>query len=158
MEAGEERTDVFRDRPDWSTNLGDLQRQMERFLEYLSAGKRPQFPISASPWQPAVDVAEGPEHLVVTVDIAGVDPNQMQILIEGNALTIRGTRRRQVAEQLVYHLMEIGVGPFERMVVLPRAVDADRADATYASGVLRIVLPKVPHATVGCRVLVRTSP
>lgn len=148
---------MYRDRPERPTDLGDLQRQMERFLEYLAAGKRPRFPIATGPWQPAVDVAEGPDRLTVTVDIAGVDPSHIQVLVDGMTLVIRGVRRHHRTEQLTYHLMEIGAGPFERIIQLPVSVDAERADAVYVNGMLQIILPKVARTTIGRRVLIQTG-
>ena len=94
--------------------------------------------------EPATDVYETPESVVVVAEIAGVSAEEIDISVEGKTLTVRGEREdRQRHLGRLYHQMEICCGLFERSVALPAEVDAERASATYSDGILAIVLPKV---------------
>ncbi len=94
--------------------------------------------------EPAADVYETAESVVVLVEIAGVKAEEIDISVEGKTLTVRGERSdRQRHLTRLYHQMEICCGLFERSVVLPSEVDPQQASATYIDGILAIVLPKV---------------
>jgi HSP20 family protein len=94
--------------------------------------------------EPATDVYETAESVVVLVEIAGVTVEEIEISVEGKTLTVRGEREdRQRHVTRLYHQMEICCGIFERTVALPSEVDPQEANATYSDGILAIVLPKV---------------
>ena len=94
--------------------------------------------------EPATDVYETEESVVVVVEIAGVSPEAIDISVEDKTLTVRSEREdRQHHLTRLYHQMEICCGLFERSVVLPSEVDPQQASATYSDGILAIVLPKV---------------
>lgn len=94
--------------------------------------------------EPATDVYETTENVVVVVEIAGVSAEEIDISVEGKTLTVRGEREdRQRELTRLYHQMEICCGIFERSVTLPSEVDPQRASATYSDGLLVVVLPKV---------------
>jgi HSP20 family protein len=92
---------------------------------------------------PAVDVyyEEDPPRAVVEAELAGVDPDEIGLEIEGRDLVIAGNRNPADAEGRVYQQIEIDFGPFRRVVSLGADVDADRARATYRDGILRVELP-----------------
>jgi HSP20 family protein len=92
-------------------------------------------------WRPPTDVYETDEFFVVKVEIAGIQGNDLAISLDGKQLTIGGTRQDPAAK-LAYQQMEISYGSFETDVVLPRAIDADRIEATYQNGFLTVRLPK----------------
>jgi HSP20 family protein len=94
--------------------------------------------------EPAADVYETADSVVVLVELAGVKAEEIDISVEGRTLTVRGEREdRQRHLTRLYHQMEICCGIFERSVVLPSEVDPQQASATYSDGILAIVLPKV---------------
>jgi HSP20 family protein len=94
--------------------------------------------------EPPADIYETAESVVVVVEIAGIDDQEVEISIEGNTLTIRGQREdRPRHPNRRYTQMEICCGPFERILRLPAEVDAAKARVTYDDGFLEIVLPKV---------------
>jgi HSP20 family protein len=94
--------------------------------------------------EPATDIYETAESVVVVVEIAGVSAEEISISVEGKTLTVRGEREdRQRHLSRLYHQMEICCGIFERSVNLPSEVDPQEASATYSDGILAIVLPKV---------------
>jgi HSP20 family protein len=94
-------------------------------------------------FSPAVDVfSEGdPPRAVVHAELAGIDPDEISLEIEGRELVIAGHRRPAESEGRVYQQLEIDFGPFRRVIPLGADVVADEARATYRDGVLRIELP-----------------
>lgn len=102
---------------------------------------------AAAAWVPPVDVLEQPDAIRINLEIPGVNPDQVQIAVEGNVLTISGTKE-QVAEEKTerVHRYERTYGAFERTFTLPATVDAEHIKAAYENGVLSITLPKVERA------------
>lgn len=67
-----------------------MQREMQKFVEHI-AGKRPSFaPFAEEPWVPACDVFETDVAFFVVVELAGVDPKEVEIFIQGRKLVVRG--------------------------------------------------------------------
>lgn len=89
-----------------------------------------------------------PPALTVEIDVAGVDPTQVDVALVEDVLVVRGERRRAGAGRRVYQHAEIAWGPFERRLRLGVAVDAGAATASYEAGILRILLPLTPAAPV----------
>ena len=102
---------------------------------------------AAAAWVPLVDVLEQPDAIRINLEIPGVNPDQVQIAVEGNALTISGSKE-QVAEEKTerVHRYERTYGAFERTFTLPASVDAGTIKATAERGVLTVTLPKVEKA------------
>jgi HSP20 family protein len=100
-------------------------------------------------FSPAVDVfyenppAPEPPRAVVHAELAGIDPDEIGLEIEGRELVIAGHRRPADAEGRVYQQLEIDFGPFRRVIPLGADVVADEARATYRDGILRVELPLV---------------
>lgn len=135
---------MFVQRQDPFGRLDDMQRQMERFLNHVHGSKRQAFLFSSPTWQPLVDVRETADQILVLAELAGVKQESLDIHIDGKLLTIRGERQDPVCEpSQTYHVLEIHVGAFERVLALPVPVDSTRTEATYADGFLRISLPKL---------------
>ncbi|HEX7254690.1 MAG TPA: Hsp20/alpha crystallin family protein [Gaiellaceae bacterium] len=84
---------------------------------------------------------EDPATFTVIVDIAGVDPESVNVTTAEQALVISGERSRADCEGRTYQQMEIEYGPFQRVIQLPDDVDPAHAEATYDKGLLRIVIP-----------------
>jgi HSP20 family protein len=92
---------------------------------------------------PPLDVRETDDAYVVEVDLPGIDPKDVEILIEGRTLTIRGqTRDEREQRQGDYLVRERRQGQFMRAVALPGMVDAEQASSQYENGQLTITLPK----------------
>jgi HSP20 family protein len=103
---------------------------------------------------PAVDSyrTENPAQLVVIVELPGIDPEQVQIVLHDRSLIIVGERIRPKTNGRRYHQMEIDHGPFQRRIQVHEQVDAEGAGATYERGLLRIVLPIAKHSPGAIRV------
>jgi HSP20 family protein len=94
-------------------------------------------------FSPAVDVFyEGdPPRAVVHAELAGIDPAEIGLEIQGRELVLAGHRRPAEAEGRVYQQLEIDFGPFRRTIPLGADVVFDEARATYRDGILRFELP-----------------
>jgi len=94
-----------------------------------------------------VDIFEETEYLRIVAEVPGVKPEHVKILVEGNLLTIQGTKE-QIAEAKTekVHRYERAYGAFERTFTLPTTVDAEHIKANYEMGVLTLTLPKVEKA------------
>ncbi|NPA93470.1 MAG: Hsp20/alpha crystallin family protein [Chloroflexi bacterium] len=101
-------------------------------------------------WRPPTDVFETAEAVVVRVEIAGMRTEDFTLQLEGQNLIIGGIRRDP---DLVtaYHRLEIPFGRFQVTVHLPAAVDAQRVEAEYRDGFLRVILPKPSPQAVTIR-------
>lgn len=83
--------------------------------------------------------------VVVRLDLAGIDPTQVDLEVDEGALRISGVRSDQRHPDAIYQQMEITYGPFERVVMLPPGVDSAEATADYSNGYLEVVLPMKPR-------------
>jgi len=117
--------------------------EFEYFFRYHYRIKGPSLMAADKRWLPPADLFETQDALILIMDIAGVNRQDISVRIEGRALIVRGLRR-EVAKypKRHYYLMEVDFGPFERQFRLPRAVDADRVEANYMDGLLEVIMPK----------------
>lgn len=92
-------------------------------------------------WQPATDVYETQEAVVVKVEIAGMAEEDLHVSLANRTLQVSGVRRDLECKQS-YQQLEIPYGPFSTEVFLPYAVDRDGIHARYENGFLTVVLPK----------------
>ncbi len=94
--------------------------------------------------QLTIDVYQTPNEIVIKSTIAGVTPDDIDITMTNDMITIKGTRKKdeQVKEE-DYYYQECYWGPFSRSVILPVDVEVDNAEASMKNGILTIKLPKV---------------
>ncbi len=93
-------------------------------------------------WHPDTDVYEAESALSVTVELAGVNEQELEVLLFEDALVIEGKRTLPITEEGLYHAAGIRQGPFRVEVSLPVPIDGDRVEASYDRGLLRVRLPK----------------
>jgi len=125
-------------------SFGDIDREIDRFIDQYQRHKRPAVHFGAHSWRPLVDVFETPDMVVALVELAGVDQEQLEVVVEDRVLTIRG-RRGEGTDQRPssYHIMEISHGPFERTIQLPTRVDGENTRAATHEGLLEVRMPKL---------------
>ena len=98
---------------------------------------------SGRAWGLAVDMFETSDHLVVKASVPGVKPENLDITIQGDLLTIKGEMQEdQENKQGRYHYRERRVGAFSRTVTLPYPIENDKVQASFEHGVLTLTLPK----------------
>ena len=92
---------------------------------------------------PAIDMYQTDDDVVVKAVVPGMKPEEVQISVTGDVLTIKGeTKSENDTKEKAYHIREQRWGSFERSVSLPTAVKSDKAEAAFENGVLTITLPK----------------
>lgn len=93
--------------------------------------------------QLSVDVYQTKDNIIVKSTIAGVKPEDLEIYIHNDLLTIRGKREEsKEEEQADYFYKECYWGGFSRSIILPVEVQADKIEAVFKNGILKITLPK----------------
>jgi HSP20 family protein len=98
---------------------------------------------------PESDVEETESEIRVTVELPGMKPEDIELDLENNVLTISGEKQEQKEEGgqgHTWHLSERRYGKFTRSFVLPRDLDSDGIAARYANGVLSVTVPKAEKA------------
>jgi HSP20 family protein len=126
---------------------GNLKREMERFFDRFAEPVWEPFETMAGDWAPKLDVAETKDAMVVTAEMPGVDPKDIEIALTGDLLTLKGEKEKEAEEKEErYHRVERTYGAFLRTVRLPMAVDGSKVTATFKNGVLVVTLPKTPAA------------
>lgn len=92
---------------------------------------------------PGFEVSETDDEFRVKAELPGLDEKDIEVMIEGNALTIRGEKKRELEEKRRdYHLSEVSYGQFSRTFTLPEGADRDKAQAQFKKGVLTLTMPK----------------
>ena len=100
-------------------------------------------------WHPAVDIRETKDELTLDVELPGIPSDAVEVSVENGVLTISGEKKQEIeqgSEGSEFHLIERRYGAFERRFSLPRSVDAERVNAAFANGVLKVTLPKAEKA------------
>ncbi len=99
-------------------------------------------------WAPALDISERKDAYLVTVELPGVEIDDLQITLEDGLLTIQGERHfAHDSSEQQFHRVERRYGAFRRSITLPAHVMGDGIEATTDNGVLQIMVPKMEEAT-----------
>jgi len=128
------------------TGMSNLKQELERFFGPFGELKLDEFP-ALGDWAPSMDVSETKEALVVKAEVPGLDPNDIQISLQEQYLTIKGEKTRETTDKEErYHRVERFYGSFARSVRLPVGVDGSRVTASFKNGLLTVTLPKTAAA------------
>jgi len=93
------------------------------------------------------DVFEDSKNIVVRLEVPGLEQNDFEIEVRDDILIVRGEKGfEREKTQGRYHVMQCAYGTFYRTIPLPVSVTADKAQATYRNGVLKVTLPKAKSA------------
>jgi HSP20 family protein len=131
------RWEPFRD-------LFSLQERMNRMFDesYRSRTSSEDDWALGGSWAPPVDIFERDGNIVLKAELAGLDPNDVDIRVENNVLTLRGERKfENEVKRESFHRVERSYGTFTRSFTLPSAVDTERIKADFKDGVLQVTLP-----------------
>lgn len=123
-----------------------FDRRMREFAGWpFRRGRRP----FAEGWFPDIDVFEREGKVIVRADVPGMKPEEIEVTVEGDLLTVKGRREeeKEVKEEN-YYASERSFGEFSRTVRLPEGADVDAIEATCSDGVLEVTIPRpgVPEA------------
>ena len=132
------RHDPFRD-------VAGLQDEVERVFRDVLGGARA--PATAGAFAPALDVEETEDQFVLTIELPGVAPEDVDITLEENVLTVAGERAFHPDKDTdAFRRIERNYGRFHRAVRLPDRVAGDQVEANYSDGLLTITVPKAEEA------------
>jgi HSP20 family protein len=99
-----------------------------------------------SRWLPRIDVFDREAELVVRMEMAGVDPEAIDVTVEDRTLTVSGSRHfEEASEENGFHHREIVTGEFKRTLVLPDGLDATEISAKADNGILEVSIPRRPE-------------
>ena len=127
----------------------DEMAQMSPMLAHaLGLHGQPQGSDRATAWAPALDISERKDAYLVTVELPGVEADDLEITMEDGLLTIQGERHfAHDSSEQQFHRIERRYGAFRRSITLPAQVQAEQIEASFDNGVLQIVVPKMEEAT-----------
>lgn len=118
--------------------LNELSRLFDR-----DVGSWDDSRVEGAGWVPAVDISEGPKQFTLLIDVPGVKPEQVEISMEGNVLSLRGEKEEKREENKgQYHRVERMKGVFYRSFTLPHSADSEQISARARDGVLEISIGK----------------
>jgi HSP20 family protein len=123
--------------------------RLNRILDeaFASPAFGEQGDVITSTWFAPTDVSEDSNSLRITMELPGVNPDDVQVSLENNILTIRGEKKHQSDESNErVHRFERTYGMFERTFALPNTVDPEKIEAQYENGVLFVMIPKAERA------------
>ena len=93
----------------------------------------------------------------IRADVPGVDPNEVEVSVLDDALTLKGERKRSnEVKEKDYHYSETAYGRFERTFALPKGIDPEKIAAKFENGVLEISMP-LPQSATAKKVPIETS-
>lgn len=120
-----------------------FSRSLDRMLSSILMPEQGQAP---SLWRPPTDVYETGENVVILIEIAGMDPNRIEVEFADKVLAVTG-RRQDKLLRAACHCLEVQYGDFASEVYLPGQYNVDAINAEYKDGFLTITLPKVQQGT-----------
>jgi HSP20 family protein len=134
------RWDPFRE-------FSTLQDRMNRLFRESYGPEGRDESLTTSQFAPPVDVYEDEHNVVLKVEVPGIDEKDIDVRVENNVLTVHGERKVEKEEKEEnFRRIERQYGSFIRTFTLPSTVDAERIQADYDKGILKIVLPKKAEA------------
>ena len=130
---------MFRQPFSWR-DMDRLRRDMDKFFE----SSIPRWQRQRTTGFPAINVyTQKDEGILVTAELPGVHPDDLNISVTADTLTLTGSRQaEEMSDSYQYHRRERGVGEFNRTFQLPYTVNKEQVEASFQNGVLRISLPR----------------
>ena len=138
---------MMRHRPDQVRGMDNPLNQLDRLVQSSLLNPDADFSaVETSQWVPAVDIREEDQQFAVEADVPGVDPNDIEVTLENNTLTIRGERKEEKVasgdDNNGARRIERAYGAFYRRFTLPDTADPDDVKARNNQGVLHIDIGK----------------
>ena len=128
--------------------MRSLQDEVNRlFASSFSRGGDSDNDLMRGAWSPQVDIFENRNEIVLEAELPGMKPEDVNISIENNVLTIHGERKFEKKDDKDnFHRVERSYGSFTRSFTLPPTVQSENAQAEFENGVLRLILAKREEA------------
>jgi len=120
-----------------------LREQMDRMSRMFDEFFGLEEGMPSAIWAPPLDIMETEDKIVATTELPGINPDDLDISITDNVLTVKGEKKEEKQAEGGYaYCCERQYGEFRRSVELPSSVDSDKVNASYRNGVLRIEMQK----------------
>ena len=130
----------------FSPFMNRLEGEMEDLVERFWGGNAGRLTTKPS-FAPTVDLVESEKQFEVTVDLPGLKPEEVEVELKNGDLWISGRRAEEKEEKgKTYHRIERRHGEFRRVLPLPATINAEKIEAKFDNGVLKIIVPKTEDA------------
>ena len=130
----------------FSEEISSLRREMDNLWNRFF-GETPLARRLTEDWWPSVDLSETKDSFIIKAELPGLDAKDVEVSISGNVLTLKGEKKKEEEEKDEHHYRaERYYGSFHRTFQLPTNVKAEKIEATFEKGVLKVMLPKVEEA------------
>jgi len=141
------RWDPFQDLRNAQDQMTQMTQMSPMLAQALGLHAQQQGSATATAWAPALDISERKDAYLVTVELPGIEADDLDITMEDGLLTIQGERAfAQESSEQQFHRVERRYGAFRRSITLPAQVQAEQIEASFDNGVLQIVVPKMEEA------------
>lgn len=122
-------------RPYWWREMGRLQREMNQLMDTFRQGDQGEFP--------PLNVWANQDHALITAELPGVNPDDLDISVVNESVTLSGKRELpETGDDTTWHRHERWHGEFSRTMQLPFRIDVENVDASFKNGVLKVTLPR----------------
>lgn len=126
--------------------LSSSRRDLDRLWDRLFR-EAPSMGAATEEWLPSVDISETRKNFIVKAELPGLEAKDVKVSLSGDLLTIKGEKKKEEEEKDEHHhYIERYSGSFQRSFQLPTSVKADKVEATFEKGVLKITIPKAEEA------------
>ncbi|MGC2193164.1 MAG: Hsp20/alpha crystallin family protein [Terriglobales bacterium] len=128
-------------------DLATLQNRLNRFVRESYSPEGPEDTLTTSSFAPPLDVYEDEHHIILKIEVPGIDEKDIDVRIENTTLIVHGERKFEKEEKEEnFRRVERQYGSFTRSFTLPSSVDPAQVSADYEKGVLKIKLAKKAEA------------
>lgn len=124
-------------------DLSASDQGLKKLIDSVLMGIDARVCLHGQNWNPQMDIYETAEAYIIIADLAGLNPDEIELVVDQNGLKISGCRNQPSSSvQMLVHQMEIDYGVFDRTFRLPSPIIPEKASATSDQGLLKIVLKK----------------
>jgi len=125
------------------TEIETIRQQLDKAFDQRAATRDN----SETAWMPALELVDAGDNFVLKAQLPGIDPNDIDVQVTREAISISGERRYENTEEKPgYVRSEFRYGKFHRVLPLPAHIQNDSVQAEYKDGILTLTLPKVTEA------------
>ncbi len=122
-------------------HISEMNRLQERWMAGSETGREDQRRTHITAWVPTTDIFAKDEDLVIRIEVAGVDREDVDVTVSNGMLTVSGERRSELDdEEVSYYVRERFYGVFRRSITLPEGIDGSKIDAGFNNGMLEITV------------------
>jgi HSP20 family protein len=126
--------------------LSSFRKEMDRLWDRFFADA-PFSRVLTEDWVPSIDVSETKDNFVVRAELPGLEAKDVNVTLSGDLLSIKGEKKKEEEEKDEHsYCAERYYGSFQRVFQLPTSVQADKVEATFDKGVLKVTIPKAEEA------------